>query len=160
MFADVSRSTKLYDTAGDAIAHKAIEACVNLFKERAAAHGGRTIKTIGDEVMAEFPSGPQAMQAAVEMQHGITAMPAPVECVQLGARIGFHFGPMVECDGDVLGDTINLAARLSGLASKGQIITSEDTVAGLTPIHRTDCRHLYSIPVKGKEQEIGLCEVL
>ena len=56
MFADVSGSTKLYDTAGDAIAHAAIGACVDMFKDRTAANGGRTIKTIGDEVSLPLPA--------------------------------------------------------------------------------------------------------
>lgn len=160
MFADVSGSTKLYDTAGDAIAHAAIGACVALFKDCTANNGGRTIKTIGDEVMAEFPSSSQAMKAAVDIQHAIKLMPPPIEGVQLGVRIGFHFGPVVARDGDVFGDTVNLAARLSGLASKGQIITSAATVERLPPLQKMDCRLLHSIPVKGKAQEVELCEVL
>ena len=160
MFADVSGSTKLYDTAGDAIAHAAIDACVAMFKERTAANGGRTIKTIGDEVMAEFPTAAQAMQAAVDIQHAITAMPPPVEGVQMGARIGFHFGPVVAREGDVFGDSVNLAARLSGLASKGQIITSAETVDHLPALQKMDCRILHSIAVKGKAQEVDICEVL
>ena len=160
MFADVSGSTKLYDTAGDAIAHAAIDACVAVFKDCTAGNGGRTIKTIGDEVMAEFPSAVQAMKASVDIQHAIKAMPPPVEGVQLGVRIGFHYGPVVERDGDVFGDTVNLAARLSGLASKGQIITSASTVEGLPALQKMDCRLLHSIPVKGKAHEVALCEVL
>jgi adenylate cyclase len=160
LFADVSGSTKLYEAAGDTIAHAAIGACVEMFRAHTAAHGGRTVKTIGDEVMAEFPSAAAAMQAAVEMQHAISAMPAPVEGFQLGVRIGFHFGPVVDKEGDVFGDTVNLAARLSGLASKGQIITSAGTVELLPGLQRMDCRALHSIEVKGKAQSVGICEVL
>lgn len=159
LFADVSGSTKLYDTAGDAIAHKAIDACVTMFKEKTAANGGRVIKTIGDEIMAEFPTANQAARAAVAMQRDITAMPPPVEGVQLGARIGFHFGAVVHRDNDVFGDTVNLSARLTGLASKGQIITSDETVTGLAPILKIDCRRLYAIPVKGKAHDVGICEL-
>jgi adenylate cyclase len=160
LFADVSGSTKLYDTAGDAVAHKAISACVDMFKDQTTAHSGRVIKTIGDEVMAVFPSGNHAARAAISMQRAITAMPPPVEGVNLGARIGFHYGAVVHRDNDVFGDTVNLSARLTGLASKGQIITADETVTGLAPILKIDCRRLYSIPVKGKAHEVGICELL
>ena len=160
LFADVSGSTKLYDRAGDTIAHAAIEKCVNMFKKATLDNGGTVIKTIGDEVMATFPTGDQAARAAHTMQNEITLMPEPVEGVQLGARIGFHFGSVVPRDNDVFGDTVNLAARLTGLASKGQIITDDETVKGLAPLLKTDFRRLYSIPVKGKADEVGICEML
>jgi adenylate cyclase len=51
LFADVSGSTKLYETAGDTVAHAAIEKCVNLMREKTVRASGRVIKTIGDEVM-------------------------------------------------------------------------------------------------------------
>lgn len=160
LFADVSESTKLYDTVGDAVAHKLIDECVAMFKQRTMAHDGRTIKTIGDEVMATFPTALQAMHAAVEMQNAINAIPHPVAGMQMGARIGFHFGAVVPQDNDVFGDTVNLAARLTDLASKGQIITSSDTMDALPPLEKMSCRRLHSIPVKGKAEEICLCEVL
>jgi adenylate cyclase len=75
-------------------------------------------------------------------------------------RIGLHHGAVVEREGDVFGDTVNLAARLTEMASKGQIITSLETVDELEPIQRLDCRRLYAIPVKGKEKEVVICEML
>src|SRR5437870_4851872 len=110
LFADVSGSTKLYETVGDAAAHEAIDLCVKLFANVALQHGGRVIKTIGDEVMAIFPQPSQAARAAVDIQLAISSM-APVEKVRLGVRVGMHHGPVVERDGDIFGDTVNLAAR-------------------------------------------------
>ena len=75
-------------------------------------------------------------------------------------RIGLHHGPVVERDGDVFGDTVNLAARLTEMAARGQIITSLETVERLEPIQKMDCRSLYAIPVKGKEKEVDICEIL
>ena len=68
----------------------------------------------------------------------------------IGIRIGFNFGPVVEKDGDVFGDAVNLAARLAGQAQKDQIITSRETVEAMSPVLKTSCRRLYSIQVKGK----------
>jgi adenylate cyclase len=110
-------------------------------------------------VMAIFLRPGEACRAAVDIQLGMAEM-APVDKVRLGVRVGMHFGPVVERDGDVFGDTVNLAARLTEMASKGQIITSLETVQSLDPIQRLDCRTLYEIPVKGKEKGVAICEVL
>jgi adenylate cyclase len=159
LFADVSGSTKLYEAVGDASAHSAIDLCVKLFSALVVQHGGRVVKTIGDEVMAVFPEATHAVAAAVDMQLGMNEM-APVEKVRLGVRIGLHHGAVVERDGDVFGDTVNLSARLTEMASKGQIITSRETVERFTPMQKMDCRSLYSIAVKGKDREVDICEVL
>ncbi len=159
LFADVSGSTKLYETVGDAAAHAAIDLCVKLFANITEQHQGRVVKTIGDEVMAVFANASQAAKAAVDIQLGMAGM-APVEKVRLGVRVGLHHGPMVEREGDFFGDTVNLAARLTELASRGQIITSQETVEQLDALQKLDCRRLYAIPVKGKEKDVGICEVL
>ncbi len=159
LFVDVSGSTRLYESAGDAVAHAAIDKCITIFKGKTADIGGRVIKTIGDEVMATFPDSSSAAGAAIEMQNAIDEMP-PVANTKIGVRIGFHFGPLVERDGDVFGDSVNLAARLAGLASKGQIMTSRETVELMSPIMRSSSRRLYSIEVKGKAQAVDLYEIL
>ena len=159
LFADVSGSTKLYATVGDAAALEAIDLCVRLFAALAEQHGGRVVKTIGDEVMAIFAHPAEAGRAAVDIQLSMHEM-APVDKVRLGVRIGMHHGAVVERDGDVFGDTVNLAARLTEMASRGQIITSLETVDLLDPLQKMDCRSLYAIEVKGKESEVGICEVL
>ncbi|HYC37754.1 MAG TPA: adenylate/guanylate cyclase domain-containing protein [Usitatibacter sp.] len=159
LFADVSGSTKLYEMVGDKAAHAAIDLCVKLFSALTEQHGGRVIKTIGDEVMAIFPEARQAARAAVDIQLGVSEM-APVDKVRLGVRVGMHHGAVVEREGDVFGDTVNLAARLTEMAAKGQIITSLETVQKLDPIQRLDCRSLYEISVKGKEKGVAICEVL
>jgi len=159
LFADVSGSTKLYETAGDAVAHAAIEKCVNLMRERTVAAKGRVIKTIGDEVMSAFPTADNAADAAIEMQSAIAELP-PVGNTQIGIRIGFNHGPVVERDGDVFGDAVNLAARLAGVATKGQIITARDTVMLMAPMLKAATRAITTIQVKGKAQEIQVYELM
>ena len=159
LFADVSGSTKLYETVGDAAAHAAIDLCVKLFANITEQHGGRVIKTIGDEVMSIFPQASQGARAAVDIQLGVAQM-APVDKVRLGVRIGLHYGPVVDREGDVFGDTVNLSARLTEMASRGQIITSLETVDRLEELQRLDCRKPYAIPVKGKEKDVQICEIL
>src|SRR5215472_1303837 len=84
-----------------------------------AAYGGRVFKTTGDGLLAEFASGVQAVQCAIAIQQ---AMPAQ-EGVEL--RIGLHSADVVvQPDGDLLGDGVNVAARLEGLAEPGGICIS------------------------------------
>src|SRR5207237_2551064 len=113
LFADVSGSTKLYETTGDAVAHAAIEKCVNIMRDKTVNAKGRVIKTIGDEVMSAFATADQAADAAIEMQSAISELPS-VGNTQIGIRIGFNHGPVVERDGDVFGAAGHLAGRLDG----------------------------------------------
>jgi len=159
LFADVSGSTKLYETAGDTVAHAAIEKCVNIMREKTVNAKGRVIKTIGDEVMSAFKTADDAADAAIEMQSAISEMP-PVGNTQIGIRIGFNFGPVVERDGDVFGDAVNLAARLAAVATKGQIISARDTVMLMAPMLKAATRAITTIQVKGKAQEIQVYELM
>ena len=159
LFADVSGSTKLYETAGDAVAHAAIEKCVNIMRDKTLNAKGRVIKTIGDEVMSAFPTADQAADAAIEMQSAIAELP-PLGNTQIGIRVGFNHGPVVERDGDVFGDAVNLAARLAGVATKGQIITARDTVMLMSPMLKAATRAITTIQVKGKAQEIQVYELI
>jgi len=158
LFADVSSSTKLYDTVGDKVAFAAVQRCVDAFIDTTQANGGRVIKTIGDEVMAVFADAGSATIAAIDMQKALESF-EPTGGIRLGARIGYHFGPAIERDGDLFGDSVNLAARLSGVAIRDQIITTRTTVDRLNAVLRASCRQLHAIEVKGKG-EIDICEVL
>src|SRR5688572_12021006 len=159
LFADVSGSTKLYETAGNAVAHAAVESCVNVMRQKTLASSGRVIKTIGDEVMSAFPTADAAADAAIEMQLAISELP-PVGNTTLGIRCGFNFGPVVERDGDVFGDAVNLASRLAAVATKGQIITARETVMLMSPMLKANTRAITTIQVKGKAQEIQVYELL
>jgi adenylate cyclase len=159
LFADVSGATQLHETAGDKAADAAVDLCVRLLAALTEQHGGRVVNQAGHEVMAVFPDATAAGLAARDIQLGVNDM-APVEKVRLGVRIGLLYGPVVERDGDLVGDTVSLAARLVEMASKGQIITSLDTVQRLTPVQKMDCRRLYSIPVKGEPTELAICELM
>src|SRR5919108_1335300 len=159
LFADVSGSTKLYETAGNAVAHAAVESCVNIMRQKTQASKGRVIKTIGDEVMSAFTSADDAADAAIEMQLAISQLP-PVGSTTLGIRVGFNYGPVVEREGDVFGDAVNLASRLAAVATKGQIITARDTVMLMSPMLKANTRAITTIQVKCKAQEIQVYELI
>jgi class 3 adenylate cyclase len=159
LFADVSGSTRLYESLGDAEALATIGRCVALMSTVCVGHGGRVVKTIGDEVMAVFPSADTAAQAAVEMQGRISEHP-PVGGSRLAIRVGFHLGPAIETDGDVFGDSVNVAARMAALAKREQIILSSHTADTLAPWLRERVREIDTLSVKGKSQDIGIFELI
>lgn len=159
LFADVSGSTRLYEAVGDADALATIGRCLSLVGAACAGHGGRVVKTIGDEVMAVFPTADQAATAAAEMQARISELP-PVDRVRLAIRVGFHIGPAIEVDGDVFGDSVNVAARMVALAKGEQVILTGETAAALSPLLRARVREIDLLTVKGKQKDIGIFELI
>jgi len=159
LFADVTGSTKLYEAAGDALAAEAIGRCLEKLRVSAEATGGRVVKTMGDSVMALFSSPDAAASAAARMQVAIEALPQ-VGDIKLGLRIGFHAGPVIQRDDDFYGDTVNVAYRLHEQAKRGQVLTSDDTASLLPQLLRNSTRLLYSVPVKGKAEDVALCELV
>jgi class 3 adenylate cyclase len=159
LFADVSGSTKLYEVLGDALALATIGRCVALMSTVCVGHGGRVVKTIGDEVMAVFPAADKAAQAAAEMQARISEHP-PVGGSRLGIRVGFHVGQAIEAEGDVFGDSVNVAARMAALAKREQIILSSHAADALAPSLRARLRAVDTLSVKGKTQDIGIYELI
>ena len=158
LFADIAGSTGLYESSGDTVAMAAVVECVACLKSTTTAYGGSVIKTIGDEVMASFASAGQAIQAANAMQSRFADLAGAQAGIKL--KIGFHYGPVIEADGDCFGDTVNLAARLTGLATPEQILTSGETFDALPPYLRATCRKLYSTAVKGRKSEVTIIEAL
>jgi adenylate cyclase len=159
LFADVSGSTRLYEQLGDTKALAAIGRCLVLAQDTATGHGGRLIKTIGDEAMLVFPTADQAAAAAAEIQLRMSEM-ARVDNLRVAFRIGFHFGSAIEADGDVYGDSVNVAARMVALAKGGQIILTAPTAEAMSPHLRVQLRELDVLTVKGKEKDIGIVELV
>lgn len=159
LFADISGSTKLYDTLGDARAKAMVDECIAIMRNIVARYGGRVIKTIGDEVMCVLPDADSGHLAAADMQLKISSLEV-VGNVRRAIRVGFHFGPVIEENGDVFGDTVNMAARMAGLAKAMQIITTRATVDRLSPALRSSTRGIAALSVKGKGDDVDVCEVI
>src|SRR5271170_95810 len=93
-----------------------------------AAHHGRVVKRTGDGSIIEFRSAVDAVRCAIEVQNGLIERNAglPPE-KRIEFRVGLHVGDVVEeSDGDLMGDGVNIAARLEGIAKPGTICLSED----------------------------------
>ena len=108
-----------------------------------AAHHGRIVKRTGDGSIIEFRSVVDAVRCAIEMQNGLIERNAGVpEDRRIEFRVGIHVGDVVEeSDGDLMGDGVNIAARLEGIAKPGAICLSEDAyrqVSGRLEMEVTD----------------------
>jgi hypothetical protein len=159
LFAGVTGSAELYAAAGEVPAVDAIARCLQTFQEAVRASGGRVVKTMSEQLMALFPTAIAAADAAARIQGAVETL---VESggPQLGARVAFHFGPLLQHDNDIFGDSVNIASRLVEQATPGQVLTTAETVELLGPGLRNSTRQLYEITVKGKEEQISLCEYL
>ena len=160
LFADVSGSTKLYETVGDAEAlegHRPLPV-VRADRLRGAGRPRREDHRRRDHGgLSRAPD--QAAEAAAEMQARISEQP-PVGRSRLAIRVGFHFGPAIAVEGDVFGDSVNVAARMTALAKGEQVILSAATADALSPLLRSRVREIDSLTVKGKQEEIGIFELI
>jgi hypothetical protein len=120
---------------------------------------GRVVKTIGDELMCVFPNAERGFLAATDMQNSVNSMPVANGARRM-IRIGFHAGPLIEEKGDVFGDTVNVAARMAGLAKGMQIMTTRSTVDVLPVALRGATRVIAEVALKGKASDTQVCEVL
>ena len=93
-----------------------------------AVHNGRVVKRTGDGAIVEFRSVVDAVRCAIEVQNGMVERNAGVPPERrIEFRLGIHLGDVVEeSDGDLMGDGVNIAARLEGVAKPGAICLSED----------------------------------
>jgi TolB-like protein/class 3 adenylate cyclase len=100
----------------------------DLIEPAIAAHHGRIVKRTGDGFIAEFRSVVDAAHCAIEVQTGMIERNAGVASDRrIEFRIGAHLGDVVEeADGDLMGDGVNIAARLEGIGAAGAISMSED----------------------------------
>ena len=108
-----------------------------------AAHRGRVVKRTGDGLLAEFRSVVDAVRCAIDLQTGMIERNAGMpEDRRIEFRIGVHLGDVVEeADGDLMGEGVNIAARLEGAAKPGAICLSEQAywqVKGRLDIAVTD----------------------
>ncbi len=104
--------------------------------------GGRIFNTAGDAVLAEFSSAVEAVRCAIDIQESLrTRNMAYPASRQMNFRIGITIGDVVERDGDLLGDGVNIAARLEGIAPVGGICISRavhEQVANKLSVHFSD----------------------
>lgn len=159
LFADIAGSTRLYDVFGDARAKLLVDECLDLMRVIVIRCEGYVVKTIGDELMCVLPDAERAWKTAVDIQLKMADLPL-VDGHRRLVRIGFHVGFVIKTAHDVFGDTVNMAARMTGLAKGGQIMTTCATVMLLPKILRTASRKIAALSIKGKEADVAVCEII
>jgi adenylate cyclase len=161
LFSDVVGSTRIYEALGDQGAREVIAVCIDLMQSATEQNNGTVIKTMGDEIMATFPTADDSLNAAAQIQRGISSHPAlQVEGQPVSVRIGCHFGPVVLESHDVFGATVHTANRMTSQAKSGQIMTTAATLAQLSQEWRAAVRQIDIATLKGQGNEITLYEVI
>src|SRR5271170_4754566 len=129
VFTDLKGSTELYDRVGDLVAYDLVKSHFRVLQEIVAAEAGAVVKTIGDAVMATFPTPDRAMTAALRMRKAMHELNAMRGSEDLMLKIGIHEGPCLAVTlndrQDYFGQTVNVAARVQGLASSRAIFVTK-----------------------------------
>lgn len=100
-----------------------------LVDHKLKSHRGRLIKTTGDGMLVEFSSAVEAVKCAVEVQRGMVDRNANVpQARRIEFRVGINVGDIIEDEGDIFGDGVNVAARLEGIAMRGGICISRQVL--------------------------------
>ena len=127
LFTDLKGSTELYERVGDLVAYDLVRAHFRILNEIVAAERGAVVKTIGDAVMATFPTPDRAMAAALRMREALKDLKG-----DLLLKIGIHEGPclavLLNDRQDYFGRTVNIAARVQGLATSRSIFATNRVV--------------------------------
>src|SRR3954453_23746589 len=127
LFTDLKRSTALYDRVGDLVAYDLVGEHFRVLHEIVGQHGGAVVKTIGDAVMATFPSPDRALAAALRMRDSVRELKK-----DLLIKIGIHEGPCLAVTLndrlDYFGQTVNIAARVQSLADAKAIFATKTVV--------------------------------
>jgi len=132
LFTDLKGSTELYARVGDLVAYELVRKHFHLLNAIVAAEGGAVVKTIGDAVMATFSTPDRALAAALRMREAIGDVGNDTRREDLLLKIGIHAGPclavMLNDRLDYFGQTVNIAARIQGLAVSDAIFASKPVV--------------------------------
>jgi class 3 adenylate cyclase len=132
LFTDLKGSTALYERVGDLMAYDLVRQHFHILYEVVAAEAGAVVKTIGDAVMATFTTPDRALAAALRMREEMTRINAERRNEDLLLKIGIHEGPCLAVtlnnSQDYFGQTVNMAARVQGLASSRAIFVTKSVV--------------------------------
>jgi class 3 adenylate cyclase len=132
LFTDLKGSTALYERVGDLVAYDLVRQHFHILNEVVAAEAGAVVKTIGDAVMATFSTPDRALAAALRMREEMTRINAERQNEDLLLKIGIHEGPCLAVtlndSQDYFGQTVNMAARVQGLASSRAIFVTQPVI--------------------------------
>ena len=131
-FLDLTGFTNLTQERGDAIAAEIALRLADLASRIATAHHGRVVKLLGDGVMTQFPNVIDAVEASLELLDRLSAADLPP------GHVGVTLGPIVARDGDIFGQTVNLASRISDVTPSGELYIPTSMINGLSGRFRVE----------------------
>lgn len=159
LFADIVDSTRIYEALGDNQALTVVNMLFGALTRKVVAASGTVVKTLGDGMVCQFAAADAALRAACAMQSAAQQV-APRVPGRLAIKVGLNFGAVVLKGADVFGDTVNVCARLVGMANPGQVLTTQQTVGELSRALRLRCRPLYPVKMKGRAQPVSVYDVM
>ncbi|MFH1033050.1 MAG: adenylate/guanylate cyclase domain-containing protein [Pseudomonadota bacterium] len=160
LFVDICGSTGIYETLGDSKGHDLIDKTLALMQAKVEANSGLVIKTIGDEIMACFWHPVYALDAAKAINLQLADEPPQADQPTVAVHTGLEHGEVVEQGGDIFGDAVNIAARLTTLAKPWQILTTRASIEAMGPDNDENVRHVIRTSLRGKSEELDVYEVL
>jgi class 3 adenylate cyclase len=159
MFADICRSTHLYSELGDDRAAALVNSLLAEATAVVTSVGGRVIRSMGDDVLCTFEQPAQALQAAAGIHEAVRRF-SDSSGHNLALRIGMNTGTVILHQDDILGDTVNMAARVAAIAKARQTVVSPHTVDQLEQVPEGLIRPLAQVTLKGKAGPVPLFEFL
>jgi len=167
LFSDLKGSTALYERVGDLVAYDVVRAHFGVLSEVVRKRGGAVVKTIGDAVMATFDSPDDGLAAALDMRRAMDTLNARRDHHDLQVKIGLHEGPCLAVTSndrlDYFGQTVNIAARVQGLAEARTIYVTEPVVRDAAVAARLRAEGLEATPkralLKGIKDELTVYEI-
>lgn len=153
VFADLTGSTGVFESLGNAKATQAITRLTHWIGEVCKVHQGYVLKYLGDGVLILFKESKNAVEAATELQqvhhNRILKWPEPLK---MRLQIGMARGEVVEHDADCYGDAVNVASRLSDLSGPDQILASDTVIKQLPDHSLVRSRCMGEIPIRGRTE--------
>ncbi|MCD6585022.1 MAG: adenylate/guanylate cyclase domain-containing protein [Desulfobacteraceae bacterium] len=158
LFADISKSSTIYEQLGDQAAQKIVGAILNRLTHLTVQFEGKVIKTVGDAIIATFPSTDDAIKAAKSMQLAMTDDCSLLH--QINIHIGIHYGPVVIDNEDIFGDAVNIASRVVDYANPRQIVATRAAVTNLPEGSSHFTKYITKITAKNISGELELFEII
>jgi class 3 adenylate cyclase len=167
LFTDLKGSTQLYERVGDLVAYDLVRSHFQVLHEIVASESGAVVKTIGDAVMATFPTPDHAISAALRMREAMRDLNVERASEDLLLKIGIHEGPCLAVTlndrQDYFGQTVNIASRVQGLAMSRSIFATGAVVenAGASRIIEREGLHpaLQKTALRGINDEFSVYEI-
>ena len=160
VFADLMGSTGVFETIGNARASRVVTQLTQWIGEIVLAHRGRVVKTLGDGVLAVFPSAPDAISAVVDIQRSHQKRIASAgSATRMPIRIGVARGDVEFVDGDCYGDAVNVASRLSDLSGPHQIWANNLSLEASVEAEGVRFRPLGPITIRGRAEPCAVFQV-